>query len=98
LCKFLINDLDYILGNSQEVNITIESVDDFWYDLESVRDNFEFLLQIVDGVIKEKDYENYGFDGNYESIFNDYLEQLYDVADTVITLNNGEKNKLLWVG
>lgn len=98
LCKILVKELDKILIDSQKSNISEESLDDFWYELEECKDNFEFLLQICNGEIEEKDYEDFGFNGNFESEFNDYLEQLYDGADTVITLKSGEKSKLLWIG
>ena len=98
LCKILVKELDKILIDSQKSNISEESLDDFWYELEECKDNFEFLLQICNGEIEEKDYEDFSFNGNFESEFNDYLEQLYDGADTVISLKSGEKNKLLWIG
>lgn len=98
LCTKLVVELDRILVKCQSSNISEEYLDDFWYELEECRDNFDFLRQLADGSINKSEWEDYSFDGDYESSFNDYLEQLYNVADTKITLKNGEVNKLLWIG
>lgn len=98
LCTKLVRDLSKILETTDTSNISKDSIDDFWYELEECRDNFDFLRKLADDSINKSEWEDYGFDGDYESWFNDYLEQLYDVADTRITLKNGEVNKLLWVG
>ena len=98
ICTELVNQLDVILNISQKSNITIESVDDFWYELEEVKDNFDFLRQLADGSIEESEWDNYSFDGDFEEMFNGYLEQLYDIGDMRITLKNGNIEKLLWIG
>ena len=98
ICTELVNQLDVILNISQKSNITVESVDDFWYDLEEVKDNFDFLRQLADGSIEESEWDNYSFDGDFEEMFNGYLEQLYDIGDMRITLKNGNIEKLLWIG
>lgn len=97
LCSSLEKQINKILESSQKSNISEESVDDFWYDLEEVKGHFEFLLSLADGSIKEDEWEEYNFDGDYEEWFNDYLNQLYDVADTKITLKSGVKEKLIWI-
>lgn len=98
LCAILVPKINKILDNSQNSNISEDSIDEFWYELEEIKDNFDFLRQLADGSIKEDDWEDYSFGGDFESWFNDYLEQLYDIGDTKIALKNGTKEKLLWVG
>lgn len=98
LCTKLVKELTKILGTADASNISEDSIDDFWFELEEVKDNFDFLRELADGSITESEWENYSFDGDFESWFNDYLEQLYDIADTKVTLKNGEINKLLWIG
>ena len=98
LCTKLARDLSKILETTDTSNITKDSIDDFWYELEECRDNFDFLRQLANGSINKSEWEDYSFDGDFESWFNDYLEQLYDVADTKITLKNGDVEKLLWIG
>lgn len=98
LCTILVSKLDKILEKSQKSNISEDSIDEFWYELEEVKDNFDFLRQLADGSIKEEDWKDYSFEGDFESWFNDYLEQLYDIGDIKIMLKNGTKEKLLWVG
>jgi len=97
LCSSLEKQIAKILESSQKSNISEESVDDFWYELEEVKDNFEFLKNLADGTIDEESWEEFEFDGSFELWFNDYLDQLYDVADTKITLKNGTKEKLIWI-
>jgi len=48
----------------------------------------EFLKQFVTSPVDYVEVEE----------FNGYLEQLYDGADTKITLKNGDVEKLLWIG
>ena len=98
LCAILVSKINKILDNSQNSNISEDSIDEFWYELEEVKDNFDFLRQLADGSIEEDDWEDYSFDGDFESLFNSYLEQLYDIGDIKISLKNGTKEKLLWVG
>ena len=98
LCTILFSKLNVILDHSQKSDIVEESLDDFWYELEEVTDNFDFLKRLADGSIKEEEWEDYDFEGDFESWFNDYLEQLYDIADTKVILKNGVKEKLLWIG
>lgn len=98
ICTELVKQLDVILGKSQKANITVESVDDFWNDLEEVRDNFDFLRELADGSIAEEEWGDYSFDGDFKERFNDYLEQLYNIGDMRVTLRNGSIEKLLWVG
>jgi hypothetical protein len=96
LCTILVKRLDSILEDSQKT-LQDDSADDIYYELEESKDNFEFLLHLADGTIKEEEWDDYGFEGNFEKWFNDYLEQLYDISDTVVILKNGEKNKLIWI-
>lgn len=96
LCTILVKKLDKILYDSQKT-LHEDSIDNIWYELEEIKDSFEFLLHLADGTIEESEWNNYGFLGDFEGWFNDYLEQLYDISDTVIQLKNGDKNKLLWI-
>lgn len=96
LCTILIKRLDKILDDSQKT-LHEDSIDNVWYELEENKDNFEFLLHLADGTIKEEKWNDYGFEGNFERWFNDYLEQLYDISDTVVQLKNGTQNKLIWI-
>ena len=97
LCSFLIKDLTHILESSQKSNITTQSVDDFWYELEGVKDNFIFLQHLADGTIPEDEWDDYEFTGDFKEEFNGYLEELYDIGDMRITLTNGTQEKLIWV-
>lgn len=96
LCKILVKRLDSILEDSQKT-LHEGSIDNLWYELEENKDNFEFLLHLADGTIKEEEWNDYGFERDFEEMFNGYLEQLYDISDTVIQLKNGEQNKLIWI-
>jgi hypothetical protein len=98
LCKIISGELGVILDKSQNSNITQDSIDDFWYDLEGCQDNFDFLLKLADGTIEESEWENYSFDGDFEREFNGYLEELYDIGDRRVTLKNNAVEKLLWIG
>lgn len=57
-------------------------------ELEICIDNFIFLRNLADGTIKEDEWYNFSFYGNFEDEFNGYFSQLYDLADT---------DKLIWI-
>jgi hypothetical protein len=52
------------------------------YEYEEIVDNFEFLKTLHDGTISENDWIDYSYEGEATEWFNDYLEQLYDFADS----------------
>lgn len=60
-------------------------------------DNFEFARDLANGTIGEDEWDNYSFDGDFEVLMNDYITQLYDVADERIMLKGGILEKFLWV-
>jgi hypothetical protein len=96
LCKILVKRLKSVIKDC-EISLHEDSVNDVEFELEENRDNFEFLLHLVDGTISESEWHDYGFEGDFETEFNGYLSQLYDTADNVVKLKNGTKNKLLWI-
>lgn len=98
LCDLLVKDLTKILESSQKGNISEESVEDFWYELEEVKNNFEFLRDLANRTISEAEWSDYEFEGDFENMFKDYLAELYDTGDMRITLKNGTQEKLIWVG
>ncbi len=84
LCDELIRQLDPILKGYE----TSDDGDDTYYELEAVIDNFEFLKGLADGITPMSDWKEYGFDGNFEKEFDEYMSELYDVAN---------KGKLIWI-
>lgn len=85
LCNELLRQLNPIL----KIYETSDDGDTIFYELETCVDNFEFLKNLADGTIKSKNWDSYGFDGDFQEFFNDYLNQLYDLGDS---------NKLIWIG
>lgn len=60
-------------------------------------DNFEFIMHLADGTIDADNWDQYNFDGDFEELFNDYLAQLYDLADERILLKNNTTEKFIWI-
>lgn len=74
--------------------------DDIYYftsNLEEIIDSFTFLKELANGSIPEDEWDDYRFDGNFESEFNDYLRSLYDLADMRILSKNDVQEKFMWV-
>lgn len=63
-------------------------------DLDDLIENFEFVRELIDGTVNEENWEDYEFDGDHASLYNEYLEQLYDLGDTLVERNT----KLIWIG
>lgn len=59
-----------------------------YYELEDIIDNFLFLKELATNKIVESEWDEYSFDGDFESLFNEYLGSLYDLADY---------KKLIWI-
>lgn len=66
-------------------------------ELEMIIDNFEHLVHLMDGTISEEDFDNYSYDGDYISRFNEYMDMLYDIANSRILLKPNVSYKFLWV-
>lgn len=92
LCNSLAAQLNPILKKYETSNE--EYADSVYWDLELCVDNFDHLKRLADGTIKEEDWDDYSFKGDFEEMFNDYLEELYDLGDMYIEPNT----KFLWVG
>jgi len=95
----------------QKIKDSLESKSDYdescneYYLVNNCADllmNFSFLMSLTgideNDKIDESEFEDYGFDGNFENIFNDYLSQLYDLGDYEFTDKKGKQHRFIWVG
>ena len=98
LCNFLITSLEQIKKQVEESNIVNDDKEHVASELEELIDNFKFLKSLVDGTIKEDEWEDYCYDGNHLTMFNDYLEQLYDLGDLRVITKQNISEKFIWVG
>jgi len=94
----LITQLTKIKDREEISNLTDYSKECVLEELELSIDNFEFLGKLADGTIPKDKWKNYSFNGDFEEIFNDYLEELYDLGDNRVTTNNNITEKFLWIG
>jgi hypothetical protein len=84
------------------INYSTEELieDDKYYvdeNLTELIDHFEFLKEFANGKIPKEEWKDYDFEGNYESWFNDYLNELYDLGDKRVVNKNNEIEKLIWI-
>lgn len=96
LCNRLVLQLDVVLANIEK-DLLEEDIDRVWQELEVERDNFEHLRNLVDGTIPEDEWDDYGYDGDYETEFNNYFNQLYDVGDTRVVTKQNVSEKFIWI-
>lgn len=97
LCQILIDKLSPICNNLYNSNFVQDEIDYFSNELEQIIDNFNFLKDLCDGTILEKDFDDFNYEGNYEEMFNGYLTELYDLCDKQIVSKNGTIYKFCWI-
>lgn len=108
LCETLIRQLKAIKTREEGGNLCDD--DSYIVDekLTELIDHFEFLINLaqgsipekqgLEGAIKEDEWSDFGFDGNYQQWFNDYLSELYDLGDMrVITDKSKISQKFIWI-
>lgn len=97
-CNILISELNKTKVSVEGSNIIKDHKQCIHDGLEEIIDHFDFCKQLANGTIEEKDWDDYSFDGDFETMFNDYLEELYDLADMRVIGTNNISKKFLWVG
>jgi len=97
LCESLQRQLKSLKEKEEKGNL--QESDKYVIDdrLEEVIDNFRFLKDLADGTISQSSWPEYEFDGNYESMFNNYLSELYDLADIQVETVRGISQKFCWI-
>jgi hypothetical protein len=100
ICTSLIQQLKSLIESIEKSNIV---EDDKYYltsNLEEIKDGFQFLQELADGSIPENEWDDYCFEGDFESEFNGNLTTLYDLADCKIESKSGDdtiQEKFLWI-
>lgn len=97
LCDSLIIQLKQISSKVETSSLTEDEKDDCRIVLEEIIDHFVFLKELADGTIKKLEWDDYSFNGDYEEIFNDYLEQLYDIGDRRVINKYNRSEKFIWI-
>jgi hypothetical protein len=107
LCETLLRQLKSIKAREENGNLCDD--DKYFVDekLTELIDHFEFLINLAEGsipekqhlesAIKENEWSDYGFDGNYQQCFNDYLSELYDLGDVRVVDKSRTSHKFIWV-
>jgi len=98
LCTSLVYQLKKIQDQVQKSNLRIDEAAQMHSELETCIDNFEFLDNFATGKIPKEEWDNYSFYGEYEDWFNDYFEQLYDLADCRVITKQNISEKFIWIG
>jgi hypothetical protein len=101
LCISLIIQLNNIKTRElqNKINPVSEEIQNLIVDsLDECIDHFEFLQQLSNGSIPEDKFDDYGFDGDHEEMFNSYLQELYDLGDKAVATITGKIQKFIWVG
>lgn len=85
LCLEMQKALKYL---ERKVNLIINP--DYYYtdnlknDIEELYENFGYCRDLCTGQIKEDEWNDFSFDGDFTQLFNDYLEEFWDICDTKI--------------
>ena len=97
--KRLFREVKRIRRTIEKLNIFSETDTEYILgDLETVLHETEYIKMLAGNEIKEDEWEEYGFDGDYQSLLNYTLETLYDLGDLKPIDNKGVRRKLIWVG
>lgn len=97
LCDSLSNQLESIYKRVEGGDLKEDEIDYLSNELEDSIDKFGFLKELSNGDIKESEWNNFGFDGNFNSYFNGLLEQLYDLADQRVVTKENVSEKFIWI-
>jgi hypothetical protein len=102
LCEALTSQLSNLISKEEDDGLVTVLREDYknyvFGELEDIMGGLEFLQDLASGEIKESEWEDFSFDGNFEEMFNSLLEALYDLGDVKVETTNGYKNKFLWIG
>lgn len=73
-----------------------ENIEHVIYELETIIEEFEWIKTAI---INEEEATEFSYDDWCEA-FNNYFEELYNLADTVVHYDNQDdkREKFLWVG
>jgi len=97
ICNVLIRQLDSLYSAILKSKITEgEYIAEF--ELEPIIENFRYCQEIANGIIPKDSWDDYCFNGDVVALFNEYLAELYDLADQRVKLLSGVTKKLLWIG
>ena len=108
MCSLIIKQLSDLREQVNNSNIIEEEIDDIDMALEELIDHFGFVNEFCTGEIKKEEWSDFDFNGKYNDLFNDYLYELYNLADTRVRCYLIIKDvkipdviiieKFLWVG
>ena len=96
LCDKLIVQLNKIKNKLSNSLIKSDYKIHFEDKLADIIDNLEFLSMLAKEVIPKSEWSEHSFDGNFQSLFNDYMVEIYDLGDSKFTIKNTEY-KFIWV-
>ena len=65
-------------------------------ELEMIAENFKEISESTE--IPEYELEYNGINYTYEDWFNDMLDNLYNLGDTIVFTRSGKEQKFIWVG
>jgi len=98
ISKLLIRQLNNIktaIGKSKLQKDDLQHIDS---ELEDIVDNCDFLKSLANNDIKESDWDDYSFDGDWNCMTNGILNTLYDLGNMKPIDTTNTRRKLLWVG
>jgi hypothetical protein len=97
----LLPQLKYILSTEHRYldkaneSVMKENIEYYTEQLEELIEEFDWIRVSIDG---DEDPKEYSYD-NWCEALNNYLEQLYDLGDSVVKFRTHfEQEKFLWVG
>lgn len=92
LCDILINELEKI----QDTVEILDNNDIILGELDDLIIGFETTSDLCTGEIPEYEWKDYSFHGNYSQYFNEYLNELYRIANEVVN-DGGVKYKFILI-
>ncbi len=97
LCDSIIRQLKTIWDRESSGNLKDDEKEYIAEGIEELTDHFLFLKELANGTIKKEEWLDFSFDGNYERLFNNYMNELYDLGDTKVTNNLDVSEKFIWI-
>lgn len=96
--KSILSEVKYIKYVTYRSNLTEDEIYFLDESLDLLIDNYNFFIDLCNGTINENEFNDYGFDGDFIKLFDEYLKELYDIADRRVLTKQNELEKFLWIG
>lgn len=95
--KSILKELNKLEKNTLNSNLEDDEKQDLESKISDIKSYFEFIINLA-GMSEDEWYKNFDyFNGDFQELFNEYLDALYDLCDERVRTKNGKQVKYCWI-